>query len=306
MEKQHLVFHIGLPKTGSTFLQTQVFPFLHDVYFVADKALSREISVEEKIRLLRKYVRNSKCKTIVISDESLCGNPSDSKSFDDLEKLIREIDPAYRISIIAIIKRQDRFVDSFYVHHVNKGGTLELEKFFSLSPNSIDIVGKTASEGTLAKGFCDYTRFLKLAEIENREHTIGVTIIPYELMVADLRKFLDSVVGVTGSKVRIPKHIWQSGRLVNRRTSYVEFVIKQKLNRTTRIKLRGEASFSHYIYSGSLRIARLITRFYWRPFRVVSKEKSRQIQKYYAARNSELARLCGLDLVKYKYFDQDP
>lgn len=110
--------HIGLHKTGTTFLQETYFPTLPDLVLVRGIWPFRSIL-------------DAREKKLLISDEAISGNPFGGAWLDEfrtnllfLKKLFR--DPA----IIVGFRQHDSFLLSLYKQYLHQGGTREIKCFF--------------------------------------------------------------------------------------------------------------------------------------------------------------------------------
>lgn len=117
-----LYIHVGMPKTGSTSLQTQVFPYVEGVRYVNTGAASELLQPDER-------------RAALISDEGLTGwnrlfFPGTSWQHDQREIVanLHELYPGARILIG--LRQQAGFVLSLYKQYLHEGGTLPLRDFF--------------------------------------------------------------------------------------------------------------------------------------------------------------------------------
>ena len=112
-----IFFHLGLKKTGSTYLQQKIFPKLKGIKYYGKKGF-----------------KNYKGKLIAYNHE----NYLFSHEFDSsLERILKEISKDLpQARIILVLRRQDSWVASKYKYHIKKHGYLNFEEFFDLASNT--------------------------------------------------------------------------------------------------------------------------------------------------------------------------
>lgn len=164
-EKANIVLHVGLHKTGTTFLQLRVFPNMKGVHLV----------VHPKIFLL-KLDEN---RVNLISDESLTGRPhyligNEGKRFADA---LYSLFPNARI--IIGFREVNSWFESIYKQYVYRGGTISRSKFRSL----------------MDKSFLDFNSYL-----ENFKHFREIHIYQYEELV----KNPDNVIKKMSDFIGVP------------------------------------------------------------------------------------------------------
>lgn len=127
MKEKKLVVHIGLHKTGTTFLQEQIFPNIESYQLIRGWNSIREmVSVYDK------------SKTFLISDEGLSGdfiNGSYKNSYFNNISMIREL--FVNPKIIVGFRRHDQFILSLYKQYLHQGGHENFENFFDLNNNCL-------------------------------------------------------------------------------------------------------------------------------------------------------------------------
>jgi len=125
--------HIGMHKTGSTFLQREVFPRLPGVHAV--------VRAESSLAGLWKRPVD---RTLLISDEGLCGIPWSvpvrrdySWHADRVGRLQSAAKLFPNARVIVFFRRHADFILSLYKQYLHEGGSESLERFFSLNGNTI-------------------------------------------------------------------------------------------------------------------------------------------------------------------------
>lgn len=135
-EMPALFLHVGLHKTGTTFLQREVFPKLQSVRFLRSPEISclltRLVAEEDSSfdpALYRRFfdplIESSPS---LISDEGLCGSPyrlyvNQARTANRLAQIFPHA------QIMVGIRRQDTMLRSLYLHLINSGDNISLEEF---------------------------------------------------------------------------------------------------------------------------------------------------------------------------------
>jgi hypothetical protein len=219
LKQRSPVIHIGLPKTGSTFLQRRVFPLIHASNFYSSynnslpnslgwvyringpwlaSGLSRgalrsklEEAFEREMRNLSLSASREGCQSAVgrfllISSEGLVGVSSDPMLNADLcAELIRSQYPNARI--VLILRRQDTWCASIYRQLVFAEDRyrrfIPFDEFFCLNDND---------------GLCRVPVSVLAWDrlVETYQRVFGkscVCVLPFELLLADAKAFVSLV-----------------------------------------------------------------------------------------------------------------
>ncbi len=155
---KELFFHLGLPKTASTFLQVVAFPQLEGIHYFRKRKFKNFVAL----------AKNSKAKKLLFTTES-------DRGFDKkLEAVISDFPNA---KIIIVFRRQDKWIASKYKYYIRKHGHLKFNDFFDLERDNgfwkkeelhfskyIDLVEKFTSHPPLVLTFdelkSDHNRFV--------------------------------------------------------------------------------------------------------------------------------------------------
>ena len=127
MKDDPIVFlHVGAPKTGSTFLQKNVFPCWPNMEYKNELWLSYLVLMEEG----KKYI---------ISNENLFGRPwnrdhASGLSWSCERRLIfKSIGRLYpQAQTMVCFRKHSEFILSLYKQYLHEGGTTKLENFFDI------------------------------------------------------------------------------------------------------------------------------------------------------------------------------
>jgi hypothetical protein len=119
-----IFLHIGFPKTGTTFLQQNVFGSWPNIVYQNDLWLSYLVLQEPA----KKYL---------VSNETLLGRPwnrDPRQPFGWLEERKLIIDGLARLfpqaTILVSFRKHVGFIESLYAQYLHEGGTVTLDKFF--------------------------------------------------------------------------------------------------------------------------------------------------------------------------------
>ena len=122
---QKLYIHIGLHKTGTSFLQKAVFPILQN---------TRTMLGWDSLRSFLN-LSSSPAKNILVSDESLCGQFDGGRWMEEFEDQVERIKSLVKVhGVIIGFRRHDELILSLYKQHLQKGGRLRMNEFYM--PNS--------------------------------------------------------------------------------------------------------------------------------------------------------------------------
>jgi hypothetical protein len=115
MTNPEIYFHVGLPKTGSTFLQRKVFPKFGNIYFVK----------KHRFKYYNNILDQGKHNKILFSTELNIGKPHTD------QKIIKFANRCPDAKTIIVLRRQDKWLRSKYKYHIRKNGTLNFDEFFN-------------------------------------------------------------------------------------------------------------------------------------------------------------------------------
>lgn len=189
-----LFLHIGMEKTGTTFLQFKIFPYLENISFhgirnsksplynelidISDNDLDKE-SIDHIKTTITKVASAEKN---LLSHESLSGNftrfkPKPFSSImDDLVSLLSD----YDTKIILCIRNQNEMLSSSYCQYISEGGTKDYIDYLK----DIDL---------------DRLKYsLLIDEMIHRFGKDNLHLCQYEDFREDKKKFLRNMLGFMG------------------------------------------------------------------------------------------------------------
>ena len=189
------IFHIGLHKTGSTFLQAHFWGnsgyFIFDRHRIISKKILRPYFGDFNADDIRHEIINKFGDAFICSSEDLCGNPlATAGGFvsDGILCRIHELFPEAKI--VVFLREQTDYLQSLYVQHVKYGGTASLEKM--LYPHQLQAI----LNPRFSPEYLQYDRFLdRIAQLFGRENLYAYSYHELKRGEALLRQ-LDSDLGL--------------------------------------------------------------------------------------------------------------
>lgn len=115
-----VIFHVGLPKTASTFLQRNVFPHLKHIHYVKKHDFRRHEKIVEKSPYHR----------VLLSTEfnPHPGNPRAQKKLDRIKRNFKYIYP------VIVLRKHSSWLKSKYKYYIRKHGSYSFTDF--IDPNN--------------------------------------------------------------------------------------------------------------------------------------------------------------------------
>ncbi|OUS00966.1 hypothetical protein A9Q86_09470 [Flavobacteriales bacterium 33_180_T64] len=318
MEK--VLIHIGLHKTGTTWLQNELFipesnvfePLYQSNTSNGHSTLAENFVFDNDMNLLSPYDYNTEIiekafqsilkkkdninKTFVMSHERLSGHPT-SSGFDSaiIANRIKNTFPSGKI--LVVLREQVSCILSNYFQYLKEGGTLGLKNFLN-----------TKYDGR-KPGFCsNYFKYHYL--ISYYQKTFGennVLVLPYELLSTNKAKFIDILSGFLDEKI-ISETIKFNKKYNVNKNYYVEYKFRflnnyikssSSLNNSTKLKI--------YRLKRIAKKTKLILNYITPArFNVTTKRKlEKEIQKWSVGRFEESNKisntLVNIDLEEFGY-----
>ena len=112
-------FHVGLPKTASTFLQRNVFPHFKNIHFIK----KHDFKHRDKI------ISESDSETILLSIEI---NPDNEKGEEKIKDVAKKYPNTYPI---IVLRRHGSWLRSKYKYYLRKHGTKDFTGYFDPDEN---------------------------------------------------------------------------------------------------------------------------------------------------------------------------
>ena len=114
---KELFFHVGLAKTGTTYLQYRFFPYLQGIKYIQRTSYKKAFEI----------IDSSKKEKILVSNEF------DQQFFKEVGKIAQKYPSA---KIIMVLRRQDSWIASEYKRNVKNGFSGSIREFFDIINDS--------------------------------------------------------------------------------------------------------------------------------------------------------------------------
>lgn len=198
-----IYIHVGLPKTGTTFLQNHVFPKISDI----------EVITPNKIGM-RNYllgINMQQQKPLLISDEHLSTHfyvgtkGLRYTSRYDIAKRIKKLFPT--ANIIVVFRNKKKWIKSFYAQYISSiyRKNISFEKFQRIA----------LEQGLL--DFEDYEKFL-------RDTFNNVLVLNHFELIEDPKKFVRKICDFIGTKSPEFDVVKSNVGLNNKQLSFIKWV----------------------------------------------------------------------------------
>lgn len=214
--ERDIYIHVGMPKTGSTFLQQVVFRHFADIdyweifehpstYYIERIANSNYLNFNpEWTRKLKAMVEASPSSKILISFEGLFGSYSNNyKSNYTSARILKDIFPEAKI--ILCIRRQEDLLTSNYAQLVSEGYSGSFNGYVNFNSRTKEFdferIESRISINLPSLTFSPY--------IEHYRSLFGassVHVVPFELMKKDIHDFVRSLADFIGIE-HVPKEV---------------------------------------------------------------------------------------------------
>ena len=291
MSKRTLI-HIGMPKSGSTWLQRQLFkpangyanrygPLESNLAFINPRPF--QWSLPQQLEKLK----SAGDRVPVISGETLAGNPLTGGA--DAEMILHRLKQALPdANILIVIREQNSMLRSLYQLLVNWG-----------SPYNLKTLLEPALPGNTPRFDPQYLCYDHL--IQAYQSAFGkerVLTLPYEDFALDADGFVQAINRFAGVDCeQFPTEV-DAGKIVNRGRSLASLEIKRWYNRfvaRTAFDLRGVYTPRKIHGSGNYSpwVPQRVNEWQERRFRQMVQYS---LGDYYAASNQRTQSLTGLDL----------
>ncbi|MDB2709336.1 hypothetical protein N9Y25_04300 [Candidatus Pelagibacter bacterium] len=234
MKKNKCIIHIGAHKTGTTFLQRNLYlnrsiiknnsnfviikPSEEPSYLKARKFFRKEIfnpspNYELYIESFNKLFSKYENKDLIISDEAFLGHSALHRSkslypqFNDVINSIKNIFKNYEIKIILTTRKIPSFIVSCYYQSIKEGYGIEFNDFFQ----SLDLY---------------HFSWKKILE----KSSLKINILPYEIILKDQKNFFFEFAKLLELDSNTISKININEKPTNRSMSYYDalFLIKSK------------------------------------------------------------------------------
>jgi hypothetical protein len=301
-------FHIGIPKSGTSFLQKNFFPLLDLAYMgkhydssIDSKRNDREYGELFRILLSRQaygdnrllyasiWKKTEKYKKILYSNEELIGNYR--INFLNNYQIAYHLKEIYKNpKLIFVIRRQDDFIESLYRQAIRNGYPYSLKTFINYKKGNFKPY-HIGNKGVIDLQAIDYNIIYDFYEKHFGKENI--LILPYELMKNDQEKFLKKITYFLN--VDYKKPIFNEN--TNRRDRYPLLVTMRIINKIIPKKIQNRINDIFFLKYFGYILNEI-------PYdkSIINKNLKNKIKSYYRESNKSLSEKIGLNLQSYDYY----
>lgn len=132
MINREVYLHIGLPKTGSTYFQKNIFPFFEDTdFFMSSQSFSEIVwqAIKKKLFISHESFSGAPVRTVRLGPKGWL------KSRDQRLGFLSSIFPY--ANIIIFFRSHGEWISSMYRQYLHQGGILKFDDFFSINEDLI-------------------------------------------------------------------------------------------------------------------------------------------------------------------------
>jgi hypothetical protein len=210
-----LFFHVGMHKTGTTFLQQAVFPHWRGINYVQWPHLEILLRLDDN-------------KINLVSREGLSGK--NWAHYEERERSLQrlaELFPASRILIS--FRKHSGYILSSYRQYIQRGGTVPFDAYFDLDRDS----------GVMKREDFIFRRKLTAIEKYFRHRPFAFL---HEEITKDFPTLLRDMEGYIGGKAPDPTEI--SNRRYNESIGYYPALLLRRINSVSRSELNPEGKYN--------------------------------------------------------------
>lgn len=321
LNKLDIILHIGYHKTGTTFLQKNVFSgnpeifylgrswisnkldaFFFDFNFLKDSEFDKDVMIKRFAEIVNYVIKEqnidmSQKKIMLISHESLHSG-SDYFGLRTKEQAYRLKQVFPKAKIIIGIRNQIKMIESNYTNYIHHGGKLTFNYFFHHS----DFYNLGLKEKLKYDGLIDlYFEYFK----KERVHILIFEQVfsRKNLNLNALNSFLNVETRVNYSDIGINKKLSSKSISILR---ILNCILVKDFNLQYRNRLQGRQSYSEKLRWYIIKILKNIEELKFIPsskkiHNFINDSEVKQIEEYFEASNCNLAEQTKINLRQFGY-----
>jgi phage terminase small subunit len=326
MNNKKTVIHVGLPKTATTFLQLNVFPFIENAFYRGPDPDANDIEIlkpfihinvyfphsafknTESIKNYKKelyeYIQRENIldRNCLFSFESLVGSNFHSfNNQDENIKTMKEIFPEGKI--LFVFRKQDEWIESQYNQTFKQSGRFDAGELHVAYHNLNDYIGYKFGKFGKSK-YINVNALNWYEMIKKYQDNFGfdnVLALPYELFRENPEKFLKIFYDFFEFTPYYP----DSYSAVNRSIKRYNFTYYPALNIYHRFLDNLPADFQRFLRKndrGWVKFLSSIKKYKDIKNQKLTKKQRELIFEIHSKNNKKLAQLTGFDLSNYGYY----
>ncbi|WOE70347.1 sulfotransferase [Hydrogenimonas thermophila] len=300
-------FHIGLPKSATSYLQKNFFPVLNLTYLGKhyDSKIDKRDNnkdfeklfralfykqpfqvTEEEYNKIKNLIGHNK--KILYSNEVMVG--SYTINFNNGYQIAHHIKNGFPNSkIIYVIRKQDDFIESLYRQAIRNGYSHSIKKFLNYKKGSFRI-NNYENDGQIDLFSLDYYKQLTFyTNIFGKENLL---VLPYELLKINRTLFLKKLTSFMSVEYIEPL----SSEKTNSQDGYILLLIMRFINSFISKKIQNRLNDVLFFN----KIGKLLNYIpYKRKF--ISYELQKKIQEFYNESNKKASEKFHLELENFGY-----
>jgi len=248
-----IYFHMGLERTGTTFLQQSVFPNLGDIYYVPKSQYKNIVEI----------IKNSNCNKFLLTHES-------KALFQEIKKFSAKYPDA---RIILVFRRHDKWIASHFKREIKNGYSKNFNDFIDLENDT----------GTWKKE--DLYYFPKVKFIEECFNKPPLILFQDELKSSP-EDFVRKILKYTGAKEASPiPYKAQHTSYSNKELKFRHWVTQNTIFKRIEVKNRKfpliRRFYNKFVRYASLYIAKLIPNKWMGAEPLIPEEELKRIREFY-------------------------
>jgi len=228
-----IYLHLGMPKTGTTFLQTRCFPFLTGIRYrdagltdLLDRiAYTNPAFLDlDPIKQEAERIMDGSAGGWLISHERLFGNMlANFWDHTHITRCLKHLFPDARI--IIVIRRQDELVESIYKQSLQSGYHQRIDSFLNYRRKTFQNAGDHLGQPNIDIKQLDLNRYVQsYASHFGRENML---VLPYELLRLDQQAFLNKLFAFINVEPFYPPRNGRENRSYSWLSSHVAFFLNR-------------------------------------------------------------------------------
>lgn len=296
-----MIIHVGYVKTGSTFLQKQVFIEDHGFKKVGNPHFTRDNLVKPKELFydpknysdhIQPYIDEARAKNLlpVLTFERLSGNPI-SGGYDQVTicNRLKELFPEAKV--LFIFREQSDFLVSSYMQAVREGYAGSIKSY--LSPPSTG-----AKVPQFDMRFVEYSHIIKYyMKLFDEDRVLA---LPFELFIKEPEKYFERIFGFCGNEFQSI----DTQKRVNSADRAIQIRIRSFTNSLfVRDQSNPNPWFpSRYAHGAIKVLSHLVPKSFDRTTKAMYKRIAKSfLNDEIEKDNATLSKICGYDLKSYGY-----